>query len=182
MGGLTDQTPLPDHTPATQPTRLTQELTLILTDPTESELVTPATVHRTLTALVLALPTLTVLPVLTVQIPLAPQPTTPAWPTSSIPALTPQPARLARLATPALMLATTLELTPEPTVVSPTLPTQGLTSPTLPTRLTQESTLISMERETDTVLTPVVSSVLLARTQLLDQELHRTLLGHTTAI
>merc|ERR1712034_260943 len=149
-------------------------------DPTESELVTPATVHRTLTALVSALPThtqpvlvhptLTVLPVLTVQIPLAPQPTTPAWPTSSIPALTPQPARLARLATP------------EPTVVSPTLPTQGLTSPTLPTRLTQESTLISMERETDTVLTPVVSSVLLARTQLLDQELHRTLLGHTTAI
>merc|ERR1712059_159229 len=163
--------------------------TLILTDPTESELVTPATVHRKLTALVSALPThtqpvlvhptLTVLPVLTVQIPLAPQPTTPAWPTSSIPALTPQPARLA---TPALMLATILELTPEPTVVSPTLPTQGLTSPTLPTRLTQESTLISMERETDTVLTPVVSSVLLARTQLLDQELHRTLLGHTTAI
>merc|ERR1712225_8278 len=162
--------------------RETQELTLILTDPTESELVTPATVHRTLTALVSVHPTLTVLPVLTVQIPLAPQPTTPAWPTSSIPALTPQPARLARLATPALMLATILELTPEPTVVSPTLPTQGLTSPTLPTRLTQESTLISMERETDTVLTPVVSSVLLARTQLLDQELHRTLLGHTTAI
>merc|ERR1712230_292684 len=170
----------------------TQELTLILTDPTESELVTPATVHRTLTALVSALPThtqpvlvhptLTVLPVFTVQIPLAPQPTTPAWPTSSIPALTPQPARLALQATLALMLATTLELTPEPTVVSPTLPTQGLTSPTLPTRLTQESTLISMERETDTVLTPVVSSVLLARTQLLDQELHRTLLGHTTAI